>query len=378
MPRPRRTPPCAALLLSLAACAVTLDAQAQPAASTHAPGARATLPATLDARVPGWLAQHRVPSMAIAYVENGAVAWTRVYGEQSAGVPASSQTLYNVASLTKPVFAEVMLQLAAAGRLSLDEPLASHWVDPDVADDPRHRTLTPRLALSHRLGFPNWRPAAGRLRFQLPPDSAYLYSGEGFEYLRRFAERKLGASVDELARQYVFAPRGMKSTAFVEQPWFAGRVAAGRGPDGEYGAPDFARAGNAADLLYATIGDYATFLVGEMSRTGLTPRVASERDSLHAVDPAELAACRAKIGARCPTRIGYGLGWSIMEYPGFTVRWHTGADRGHKAMVFYFPELRRGAVMLTNGANGFPPMIEVGILLSHDTPFASFLETGRS
>jgi CubicO group peptidase (beta-lactamase class C family) len=327
--------------------------------------------------VPGWLAQHRVPSIAIAYVDHGAVAWTRVYGEQSAGVPATARTLYNVASLTKPVFAEVMLQAAAAGRLSLDEPLSSHWVDPDLANDPRHRLLTPRLALSHRTGFPNWRPANGVLRFELPPDSAYHYSGEGFEYLRRFAERKLGAPVDELARRYLFGPRRMTSTAFTQHPWFAGRVAPGRGPDGAYGAPDFSTAGNAADLLYTTVGDYAAFLVGVMKRDGLPDAIARQRDSIHALDPEQLAGCRKAIGDRCPTRIGYSLGWSIFEYPGFTVRWHTGSDRGHKAMVFYFPERGRGVVMMTNGANGFAPMIEIGILLARGTPFESFLETGR-
>jgi hypothetical protein len=46
-------------------------------------------------------------------------------------------TLYNVASLTKPVFVELVVRLNADARLSFDEPMASAWVDPDVAADPR-------------------------------------------------------------------------------------------------------------------------------------------------------------------------------------------------------------------------------------------------
>ena len=339
-----------------------------------APRLPASTRATLDERVPTWLAQHRVPSIAIAWIDDGAVAWTRVYGEQSAGVPATGTSLYNVASLTKPVFAEVVLRLAAEGRLTLDEPLAGHWVDPDLAGDPRQRMLTPRLALSHRTGFPNWR--SGKLAFQSDPGTRYGYSGEGYQYLRRFTVRKLGAPIDELARRLVFDPFGMRSTSFNRQPWFADRVAAGRGANGEFAAPDFSAEGNAADLLYTTIGDYAEFVARVMNRSGLPARYAAQRDSIHVLDEASLASCRAKLADRCPERFGMGLGWSILEYRDLTVRWHTGSDAGHKAIAFYFPERRQGAVLLTNGANGFQVIVEVASLLARDTPFESYLRSG--
>lgn len=164
--------------------------------------------------------------------------WTRVYGEQSPGVPATEQTLYNVASLAKPVSAETMLRLAAAGRVSLDEPLAGYWVDPDVAADPRHQRLTPRIALSHRTGFPNWRfQAGGTLAFERDPGAALGYSGEGYEYARRFAQRKLGAGWESLASQYVFGPLGLTRTTYTRQPWFAGRIALPYGREGRYRDP---------------------------------------------------------------------------------------------------------------------------------------------
>src|SRR3712207_569178 len=104
----------------------------QPRADRSSP-ADASVLAALDAKVPQWLAQYQVPSISMAYVRNGAGVWTRAYGEQSDGLPATEWTLYNAASLTKPVFAELVVRLAAAGKLLLDEPMASHWVDPDVA-----------------------------------------------------------------------------------------------------------------------------------------------------------------------------------------------------------------------------------------------------
>ncbi|HET7231820.1 MAG TPA: serine hydrolase domain-containing protein [Longimicrobium sp.] len=374
--------PLAALVL--AGCAAASAAMPRAAASQPHPAVAAardrtadSLRAVIDQGAPGWLARFHVPSLAVAYVRDGAVAWTRVYGEQAPGVPATERTLYNVASLTKPVFAETMLRMAAAGRLSLDEPMAPAWVDPDLAGDPRARLLTPRLALSHQLGFANWRrETGGVLRFKWEPGTGFHYSGEGFEYAARFASRKAGAPLDSLARQYVFRPFGMTETSW-RPGGRADRIARPMGPEGRYGDPATSPGGNAADDLYTTIGDYAAFLAGVMKHDGLPARLVAQRDSIHALDTGPGAQCDRQKVARCPGRIGYGLGWSVMEYADGPVLWHTGSDWGEKAMVFYFPARSEGVVMLTNGANGFQVMIEAGIVLAGNTAFAEYLAAGR-
>ena len=113
--------------------------------------------AALDRNVPDWLKQFDVPSVAVAYIRKGKIDWTAVYGEQSPGVPANARTLYNVASLTKPISAEVILRLASKRKISLDESVSAYWIDPDVKDNPWNALLTPRLCLSHQTGFTNWR-----------------------------------------------------------------------------------------------------------------------------------------------------------------------------------------------------------------------------
>lgn len=354
-------------VLLLGACVrQSSSASPSPRGDTHA-----ALVADLDAKAPAWLAEYGVPSVAVAYIEDGALRWTRVYGEQSERVPATARTLYNVASLAKPVFAEVIMRLVGEGRLSLDEPLASHWVDPDVAADPRHKKLTLRIALSHRTGFPNWRAQAdGRLRFQSEPGTVLGYSGEGYEYALRFAEKKLGESLESLARQYVFAPFGMTATSFTRQEWFQDRIALPNGPQGTYGTPSFQTTGSAADDLYTTIGDYAAFVVGVMNRRGLPARYADQRDSLHVVNLGATQSCDATVVPSCPRRIGIGLGWEIIEFPGETARLHTGGDWGENAMAFYFPERRAGAVLLTNGARGMKVILGIIDVLFRETNFA--------
>ena len=381
--RPIHSVPLTALsLLSFltASAMMPRDASSQQHVPIAAPRDRTadSLRAVIDAGAPRWLAEFHVPSLAVAYVRDGAVAWTRVYGEQAPGVPATGRTLYNVASLSKPVFAETMLRLAAARRLSLDEPMAPTWIDPDLAGDPRARTLTPRMALSHQIGFANWRRETdGVLRFKWEPGTGFHYSGEGFEYARHFAVVRTGAQLDSLAREHVFRRFGMSETSFAPQPWFAGRVAQPMGPEGRYGTPSSSPSGNAADDLHTTIGDYAAFLVGVMKHDGLPARLVAQRDSLHVIDDGEGSRCDPAKVSRCPTRIGYALGWSVMEYPEGPVLWHTGADWGEKTMVFYFPARREGVVMFTNGANGFAPMVEAGVVLAGGTPFADYLASGR-
>lgn len=360
------------LTMLLSACASS-QSPSTPATRTTADAA---ILKNLDARVPAWLAEYSVPSVAISYISDGAVQWTRVYGEQSPGVPATHRTLYNVASLAKPVFAETVVRLAAAGKVDLDESLASHWVDPDVATDPRHRMLTPRLALSHRTGFPNWRPHNGSLAFKTEPGTVLGYSGEGYEYVRRFLERKLGVPLDAAVKENVLEPFGMTNTSLTEQAWFAERVALPNGPEGTYGKPETRTSALASDDLYTTSADYAAFVVGVVNRLNLPAAYARQRDSMHVGNLGATQSCDSTAVPHCP-RIGMGLGWEILEFPDDVVRLHTGGDWGEAAMAFYFARRRAGAVILTNGANGMKVILGVVDVLFHDTDFAKLAVSKR-
>jgi CubicO group peptidase (beta-lactamase class C family) len=72
--------------------------------------------AEIDAHAAEWLKESDVPSAAVAYIEDRTVAWTAVYGEQSPGAAATGKTLYNMASLTKPVTAETVLRWRLRGK----------------------------------------------------------------------------------------------------------------------------------------------------------------------------------------------------------------------------------------------------------------------
>ena len=98
--------------------------------------------------------------------------------------PVSAGTVFQAASLSKPVVAYAALLLADAGLLDLDRPLGSYLPEPYAAGDPRIRSVTARQALSHSTGMQNWRFSADdTLQFAFAPGGGFQYSGEGYFYL---------------------------------------------------------------------------------------------------------------------------------------------------------------------------------------------------
>lgn len=313
--------------------------------------------AEIAAHAAEWLKQSDVPSLAVAYIENRRVAWTAVYGEQSPGVAASERTLYNMASLTKPITAETVLRLASAGKLSLDESISPFWVDPDIKDDPQSKLLTARLCLSHQTGFANWRRMTGGvLKIRWKPGTQTGYSGEGYNYVGRFAEKKLARPFDVLAEEMVFDPVGMKETSYTAKDWYSGRLAVPHGPKSEKPVAPVATTWNGADLLRTTIGDYAKFVVSVMHDEGLSEAIARERATMtrDLVKPEDLEkACRAagEVG-HCSVTAGMGLGWEVETVNGVRILNHDGSDWGVKTLVMFVPSEGIGIVAFTNGENG--------------------------
>jgi CubicO group peptidase (beta-lactamase class C family) len=340
-------------------CLSMLPAMAQEKAQSTAATvvAKKAGRADIDAHAAQWLKESDVPSVAVAYIENRKIAWTAVYGEQSPGVRATEKTLYNVASLTKPITAETILRLASAGELSLDESMSPFWLDPDIAEDPWSKLLTPRLCLSHQIGFANWRRMTGGvLKIRWKPGTQTGYSGEGYNYVARFADRKLAKPFDALAQEMVFDPIGMKETSYTEKNWYSGRRAVPHGPRTDTPVDAVATTWNGADLLRTTIGDYAKFVVTVMHDEGLTDSIAAERSSMtrDLVKPEELQkVCHeAAPGGPCSVTAGMGLGWEVETVNGVKILNHDGSDWGVRTLAMFVPSQGIGIVVFTNGENG--------------------------
>lgn len=254
------------------------------------------------------------------------------------------QTIFDAASLSKPVFAYAVLQLVDAGKLTLDTELSQHVPD-YVADDPRAAVVTVRHVLSHTSGLPNWRAADRPLKTYFPPGERFNYSGEGFVWLQRVVEAVTGESLDTTLRRLIFEPLGMHRSSYTWQPAFDANYADPHDAEGTPGTKNKPSVPNTAASLQTTGGDFARFLQAVLSGTGLRPDTARLwfEPQIHLPE----------------TQVAWGLGWGLEPNSGTFFQWGDN-DRGRfKAFVMGSTQERRAVVVFTNGFHGMAIMPEL-------------------
>src|ERR1051326_7147457 len=160
-------------------CTPTLSAAIVPIV-LYLPDTMTTIsPDQLEEAMPALMAQASVPGVSVASVSDGAVAWQSGFGVRRAGAPdpVTAETLFQAASLSKPVFAYAVLDFARDGLLDLDIPLTAYLPEPFVEDDELLHQVTARHVLSHTTGWPNWRPRGEPLHREASPGERFGYSG---------------------------------------------------------------------------------------------------------------------------------------------------------------------------------------------------------
>ena len=295
-----------------------------------------------DKELEAWLKENKIPVLGLGIIENAALKQVKVFGEIKEGIPAPYNTYFNVASLTKPVTAMVALRLVSLGKWKLDEALDQYWTDPDIVKDPRHKKLTTRIILSHQTGFPNWRwqNKDKKLSFEFEPGTKYQYSGEGLEYLRKALENKFGKPLQELAKELVFQPLGLKDTDYIwHKDTDETRFAIGYNKDLQPYPTEKQTTANAADDLITTIEDYGTFLVNIMKGGNLKPEVYQEM---------------IKKQVKTEKDKYFGLGFEIYDLGNneFALS-HGGSDNGTRCLVFILPQTGQGILIFTNSDVGY-------------------------
>ena len=294
-----------------------------------------------ETEIEKWLKENKVSTLGIGIIENAKLRQVKVFGEITKGVSAPYNTIFNVASLTKPVTAMVALKLVSLGKWNLDEPIYKYWTDADVANDPRNKKLTTRFILSHQTGFPNWRymNENEKLNFQFEPGTKYQYSGEGMEYLRKALEKKFKKSLQQLANELIFQPLKMTDTKYIwDKNVDTTRLAIGYDKDGKAYEIVKNEKPNAADDLLTTVEDYGKFLVSVMNGDGLSKIVFDE------MTKNQVASTKGK---------HFGLGFEIYDLGnGEIALSHGGSDNGAQTIVFILPKTKQGLLIFTNSDTG--------------------------
>jgi len=309
--------------------------------------------ATLQKDIPNLMKQADVPGMSIAVLRDGKIRWEHNFGIRNVknSQPVDDATIFEAASLSKPVFAYAVLKLVEQGRIGLDVPLTKYLPKPYIEGDARLEQITARIVLSHRTGFPNWR-GDGPLTIHFTPGERFSYSGEGFVYLQRAVEQIQGKPLNDVMKELVFTPLGMNSSSYVWRPDFDERTATGH--DGDETPQDLwkPKEAGAASTLNTTEHDYALFVAAILNQVGLKPATFHEMESPQiAVDP-QCTNCTEKTPKELSKNIFWGLGWGIQKNGNEESLWHWGDNGSFKCFVVANPTRKSGVVLLTNSENG--------------------------
>ncbi len=317
-------------------------------------------------KIEALMAEYNAPSLGIAVIKGGKLVWTKYYGYRSPGIPVDASTMFNTASVQKAVTSEVVIHLVEKGLVDLDEPLSAYYVHPDIADDPRHELLTPRIVLTHKTGLLNWpyEYEDGKLSFVNDPGTVYGYSGMGFMILARALENKLATPWPTIVRDEIFDPLGMRNASVIQERWMDGKAVVPANAKGGFQTDFTLDYGywNPADDLYVTVEDYAKFLIGVAHNEGVGEEMSAERVRVQSdLTENEIWGCDGVVDP-CPSPFGHGLGWFVFGYDGVLNINHGGNDLTEAAIGYIEPQTGDGAIVFVNSTQGvllWPKVVDV-------------------
>jgi CubicO group peptidase (beta-lactamase class C family) len=327
--------------------------------------------------IPAMLAEFKVPAVSVAVIRDFKIEWARAWGVRDAksGEPATADTLFQAASISKPVAAMASLRAVQDGRFGLDQDINTilkSWKLPArgaAAPQPRgaaaSEIVTPRMLMSHTsgtddgFGFPGYDPEAprpslvqildgtapanrGHVRLGRAPMSGYKYSGGAVTIQELALTETIGKPFPQIAREYVLDPIGMTNSTY-EQPLPVARRSQAAHAHNQNGLPGDVpwrvHPEHAAAGLWTTATDLARFAIEvQEALAGRSKKVLSRTMAQEMVTPVGVG----------PFAVGFsiaktGEGWYFS---------HGGSNWGFRCDLTAHRSKGYGVVIMTNGDNG--------------------------
>lgn len=315
------------------------------------------------------------PGLAVAIARGPQVVWAAGFGlaDVENQVPVTGDSVFRIASISKPMAAVAVMQLVERGRVSLDDPIQKY-----VPDYPQkgEQTVTVRHLLTHQSGIRHYRP--GEMESREPyatlaaaigifkndpllfvPGTRYLYSTYGYNLLAGVVERASGLSFGEYLRTRIWSPAGMTATALEQPQEIVPRRARQyvRGP----GTPPVRNAPY-ADLSVKWAGGGIISSAADLARFDIA------LGDARLLKPETMAEMQTAARLANGNRTGYGLGWMVFrDDQGRDWVAHSGGATGGTTYLLRDPARRVAVAVLTNieGAAGLRDLaLELARLVS--------------
>ncbi len=285
------------------------------------------------------------------------------------GVETTTDSLFQIGSITKIWTATLLMQLVHEGLVQLDAPIRRYLPDFRVADETVSEQVTLRHLLTHSSGIDGdhftdvgrgddalekYVETCATLRQVVPLGATVSYCNAAFSVLGRVIEVVTDSVWDTALRDGLVEPLGLRHTATLPEDVLRHRAAIGHiEPPGEelrtapaWGVPRSVGPAGAICTCATDLVEFARMHLNE-GRSASGTQV---------VDPGSVRAMQepqatVPSGGRGPYAGAWGLGWALHDWGGRTVLWHDGGTIGQFAFLLIVPDTRAVLVLLANGGN---------------------------
>jgi CubicO group peptidase (beta-lactamase class C family) len=329
-----------------------------------------------------------VHGLTIAIVTKDSVLFQKAYGSRNLKEkqPLKTSNNFYAASLSKPLFAFIVMKLVEQTKIELDKPLVEYLDNPlysydfphgyegykDLKNDNRYEKITARMCLSHTTGFPNWRylgisgiDMEKPLEIEFEPGTFYSYSGEGIQLLQFVVEQITKKSLEELAQKYVFKPFDMDMTSFVWQDKFDTNYAVGHYKKRKTLKRIKKNQEYAAGSMDTTPEDYAKFIQAMLAQKGLSKTGYNEffEPQIRIESKQQFGKNRLiKTTENDDIELSYALGFGTYKTPFGNTIFKEGHIQGWEHYTIFYPSHNLGIVIMSNSSNGesiFKELLEI-------------------
>ncbi len=318
-----------------------------------------------------------IPSMSVAVAKNGKIIWQESFGwaNREKKIKATPNTMYSMASISKPIATTGLMTLVEKGRVSLDDPV-NKYITPAklTAYQDGSDKVTVRHILNHTSGLPSHysvfyideplRQPPAKLesvrRYGIlvhPPGEVYQYANFGFSLADHIIEKVSGRSFTNFMKREVFVPLGMMHTSIDVAPGLE-EYAAVRYDGNFKPVPFYISDHPGASQVYCSAHDLIKFAMFHLNKKQPDQKQILKKESVNLMK---------KDSDPNPDNNRYGLGWFLLEDDyGYSVFWHTGTMRGACNKLKFVPSENLAVVVLINGYSSLRVKIPndiIGVLL---------------
>ncbi|MBV9864379.1 MAG: beta-lactamase family protein [Abitibacteriaceae bacterium] len=298
--------------------------------------------AQIQQQVQAVMEQEKIPALSLAIIsQRGQMSAGYGQADVANALAATASTKYRLASLSKPITAVAVMQLAEKGELDLDAPVQKYVPSFPVKPWP----ITSRELLGHLSGIRHYEGEGVITNHHYDtltdaldvfkdapllsePGTTYHYSSYGYNLLGCVVEGASGMKFEDYIRQYIFEPANMKASGIYDPRHRPADLARGYTvkPDGTVvrSEPGDTSYKTPSGGIYSTVEDMANFAVALQSGKLVRPETLNQ------------------MWTRQRTRDGkytaYGLGWDLIEYAGHLEVDHSGSQSGTTTLLYMRPQ----------------------------------------